>query len=127
VFELKYDGSRCLAFCDGDHVDLQSKRQKSLNRFFPEVVAGLARLKGRAGAGARRDPGRHFICSNVHGYRALNTLAAPGLAIGIAGYVGFEGMSTQCLPKPLTTSPTIFPVSLWRSTTNAGPIRRSKI
>ena len=37
LFEPKYDGFRCLAFRDGDRVDLQSKKQKSLNRFFPEA------------------------------------------------------------------------------------------
>ena len=41
----KYDGFRCVAFRDGDKIDLQSKKQKSLNSFFPEVLAGLARLK----------------------------------------------------------------------------------
>jgi ATP-dependent DNA ligase len=45
LYEPKYDGFRCLAFRNGDRVDLQSKKQKSLNRFFPEVAAGLARLK----------------------------------------------------------------------------------
>ncbi len=45
LYEPKYDGFRCLAFRNGDKVDLQSKKQKSLNRFFPEVAAGLARLK----------------------------------------------------------------------------------
>ena len=45
LYEPKYDGFRCLAFRDLDKIDLQSKKQKSLNRFFPEVVAGLARLK----------------------------------------------------------------------------------
>ena len=44
LYEPKYDGFRCLAFRDGAHVDLQSKRQRSLNRFFPEVASGLARL-----------------------------------------------------------------------------------
>jgi hypothetical protein len=33
-----------VGFRDGDDVQLQSNKQKSLNRFFPEVVAGLARL-----------------------------------------------------------------------------------
>jgi ATP-dependent DNA ligase len=42
---LYEDGFRCLAFRDRDQVELQSKKQKSLNRFFPEVAAGLARLK----------------------------------------------------------------------------------
>ena len=45
LYEPKYDGFRCLAFRDVDKVDLQSKKQKSLNRFFPEVAAGLAKLK----------------------------------------------------------------------------------
>ena len=45
IYETKYDGFRCLAFSSGDKIDLQSKKQKSLNRFFPEVAAGLAQLK----------------------------------------------------------------------------------
>ena len=45
LYEPKYDGFRCLAFRSGDKVDLQSKKQKSLNRFFPEVASGLAGLK----------------------------------------------------------------------------------
>ena len=45
LYEPKYDGFRCLAFRDGNKIDLQSKKQKSLNRFFPEVATGLARLK----------------------------------------------------------------------------------
>ena len=35
LYEPKYDGFRCLAFRDGDDIQLQSKKQKSLNRFFP--------------------------------------------------------------------------------------------
>ena len=42
LYEPKYDGFRCLAFRDGDRIDLQSKNQKPLNRFFPEIAAGLA-------------------------------------------------------------------------------------
>src|SRR5262245_2051767 len=45
LYEPKYDGFRCLAFRKHDKVDLQSRQQKSLNRFFPEVAAGLAQLK----------------------------------------------------------------------------------
>ena len=44
LFEPKYDGFRCIVFRDGDRIDLQSKKQKSLNRFFPEVVSSLAAL-----------------------------------------------------------------------------------
>ena len=45
LFEPKYDGFRCLAFREGKRVELQSKKQKSLNRYFPELVAGLAGLE----------------------------------------------------------------------------------
>ena len=45
LYEPKYDGFRCIAFRDSDKVDLQSKKQKSLNRFFPEVAAGHAGLE----------------------------------------------------------------------------------
>jgi ATP-dependent DNA ligase len=44
-YEPKWDGYRCLAFRDGKKVDLRSKRGTLLNRYFPEVVAGLAKLK----------------------------------------------------------------------------------
>jgi ATP-dependent DNA ligase len=44
-FEPKWDGFRCLAFRDGSEVDLRAKSGKPLARYFPEVVAMLARLK----------------------------------------------------------------------------------
>jgi len=44
-YEPKWDGFRCLAFRSGDRVELVAKSGKSLNRFFPEVVARLAALK----------------------------------------------------------------------------------
>ncbi len=47
LYEPKWDGYRCLAFRDGKKVDLRSKRGTLLNRYFPEVVAGLAKLKAK--------------------------------------------------------------------------------
>jgi ATP-dependent DNA ligase len=44
-YEPKWDGFRCIAFRRGKKIDLQSKAGKSLTRYFPEVVADLARLK----------------------------------------------------------------------------------
>jgi ATP-dependent DNA ligase len=41
-FEPKWDGFRCIAFCDGATVSLQSKSGKPLGRYFPEIVATLA-------------------------------------------------------------------------------------
>jgi len=38
VYEPKWDGFRTLIFRDGDDVLLQSRDQKSLNRYFPELI-----------------------------------------------------------------------------------------
>jgi len=38
IFEPKWDGFRTLIFKDGDEVFLQSRDEKPLNRYFPEVV-----------------------------------------------------------------------------------------
>jgi ATP-dependent DNA ligase len=42
-YEPKWDGFRCLALRDGKKVELIGKSGKSLARYFPEIVAGLAR------------------------------------------------------------------------------------
>src|SRR5512138_349831 len=43
-FEPKWDGFRCVAFRNGDDVELRAKSGKTLSRYFPEVVAGLRAL-----------------------------------------------------------------------------------
>ena len=42
-YEPKWDGFRCLAFRDGDKVELQSKAGQPLARYFPEIVEALRR------------------------------------------------------------------------------------
>ena len=44
-YEPKWDGFRCLAFRDGERVELRSKSGQNLGRYFPDVVAALAALK----------------------------------------------------------------------------------
>ena len=44
-YEPKWDGFRCLAFRDGQHIELQSKNGQSLTRYFPELVHVLSRLR----------------------------------------------------------------------------------
>lgn len=44
-YEPKWDGFRCVAFRDGDKVELQSKSGQPLERYFPEVVEKLLKLK----------------------------------------------------------------------------------
>jgi ATP-dependent DNA ligase len=43
-YEPKWDGFRCLAFREGDLVELQSKSGQPLARYFPEIVAAVRRL-----------------------------------------------------------------------------------
>lgn len=44
-YEPKWDGFRCLAFRDGDDVELQSKSGETLTRYFPEIVDAVKRAK----------------------------------------------------------------------------------
>src|SRR5450432_1418422 len=37
IYEPKWDGFRCIVFRDGDDLDLQSRNQKQLLRYFPEL------------------------------------------------------------------------------------------
>lgn len=46
LFELKYDGYRCMVRKTGESVELVSRNGNPLNRSFPEVVAALAELPG---------------------------------------------------------------------------------
>jgi ATP-dependent DNA ligase len=41
LYEPKWDGFRCIVYFDGTGVYLQSRDRKGLNRYFPEVEAGL--------------------------------------------------------------------------------------
>jgi len=48
IFEPKWDGFRALIFKDGDEVLIQSRDEKPLNRYFPELEGALrAHLPGR--------------------------------------------------------------------------------
>ena len=44
LYEPKWDGFRCLAFRDGGEVDLRSRNQRPLARYFPEIVDALLTL-----------------------------------------------------------------------------------
>ncbi len=46
-YEPKWDGFRCIAFRDGARVDLESKSEKPLTRYFPELTAALLRLRAK--------------------------------------------------------------------------------
>ncbi len=41
LYEPKWDGFRCIAFRDGDEVELGSRNERPFTRYFPEVTAAL--------------------------------------------------------------------------------------
>ena len=43
LYEPKWDGFRCVIFRDGDEVELGSRNERPLTRYFPEVVEGALR------------------------------------------------------------------------------------
>ena len=47
LYEPKWDGFRCLAFRDCDAIDLRSRNQRPLARYFPELVEALLALEPR--------------------------------------------------------------------------------
>jgi len=48
TYEPKWDGFRAIVFFDGQQAYIQSRDLKPLNRYFPELVAGLERSLGAA-------------------------------------------------------------------------------
>src|SRR5674536_234107 len=48
IYEPKWDGFRCIVFRDGDEVELGSRNERPLTRYFPEVVDAVrAQLPAR--------------------------------------------------------------------------------
>lgn len=45
AYEPKYDGFRTVVFRDGNDIHLQSRNGKPMNRYFPEVVEAIAKMK----------------------------------------------------------------------------------
>ena len=43
LYEPKWDGFRCIAFRDGDEVELGSRNERPMTRYFPEVVEAVRR------------------------------------------------------------------------------------
>src|SRR5260370_1038347 len=42
-YEPKWDGFRCIVFRDGDSIELASRNERPLTRYFPELLAPLSR------------------------------------------------------------------------------------
>jgi len=55
TYEPKWDGFRCLAFVDDGGVDLRSRHDRPLGRYFPEIVSAIGAIRDRRpGEGAER-------------------------------------------------------------------------
>src|SRR4051812_9318587 len=48
LYEPKWDGFRAIAFRDGDDVDIRSRHDRKLSRYFPELVDALRSLRETA-------------------------------------------------------------------------------
>src|SRR6266513_1262179 len=73
-YEPKWDGFRCLVFRNGDSVELQSKGEKPLARYFPEIVAAMKAL-----------PSRHFVLPGA-------------LVVPIGGHLDFDQLLQRIHP-----------------------------
>ena len=54
-YEPKWDGFRCIVFRDGDEVELGSRNEKPLTRYFPELVEAAPAEPPRPVRARRRD------------------------------------------------------------------------
>ena len=90
VYEPKWDGFRCIVFRDGDDIELGSRNEKPLTRYFPEVVdAVLAQLPERCvvdGEIVVRTDDRLDIGKGADGRRAHQ-----GIGIAKRHFEGAEG------------------------------------
>ena len=73
-FEPKWDGFRCLIFRDGESVELQSKAERPLGRYFPEMVEAV-----------RAIPKRRFVLDGE-------------LLIAVKGRLSFEALQLRLHP-----------------------------
>jgi ATP-dependent DNA ligase len=73
-YEPKWDGLRCLAFRDGQQVELRSKSGEPLTRYFPELALALGALRAR-----------RFVLDGV-------------LAVPLGGGLSFEALLQRIAP-----------------------------
>ncbi|SDY37988.1 ATP-dependent DNA ligase [Micromonospora pattaloongensis] len=139
-YEPKWDGFRCLVFRDGDAIELRSRHDRPLGRYFPEVCAALRALPAPScvldGELLVTRDGRHdfgALLERVHPaasrvarlaaetpayYVAFDLLALGGSDLRDEPYRDRRGMLTSVLDRPDT------PVTLTPSLDAATVARR---
>ena len=118
-FEPKWDGFRCIVFRDGDEIELGSRNERPLTRYFPELVAALLRRAARALRGRRRDR---------RGHRRRARLRRPPAAHPPGRVAGATGWPPR--PRPASSPSTCWPSATTTSWTgrspSAGPASRRR-
>ena len=75
IFEPKWDGFRALVFRDGDEIFIQSRDEKPLDRYFPELACPAEAPSCRALRARRRD--RHRARGSALDFEALQLRLHP--------------------------------------------------
>ena len=83
-YEPKWDGFRCIVFRDGDEIELGSRNEKPLTRYFPDLIEPLlaalpdgAVVDGEIVIKTRRRPGlRPALAAHPPGRRAASQMLA---------------------------------------------------
>src|SRR4051794_7087829 len=78
TYEPKWDGFRCLAFVDDAEVDLRSRHDRPLSRYFPELVTAFEALRDVARTTFAVDG--EIILEGRHGSETTTGDASPGFA-----------------------------------------------
>ena len=64
TYEPKWDGFRSIIFRDGDEVEIGSRKERPMTRYFPEVVEAVrANVPERAVIDCEGRQGRNFVAS----------------------------------------------------------------
>ena len=67
LYEPKWDGFRCIVFRDGDEIELGSRNERPLTRYFPELVDPAAGAAAGPLRPRRRDRDRHRRRARLRG------------------------------------------------------------
>ena len=92
-YEPKWDGFRCIVFRDGDEVELSSRGERPLTRYFPELVEAARRelpercvlLFGQEGPGLTEEAlaaaDAHVEIRQFGSTRSINAAAAAAIVM----------------------------------------------